>query len=133
MPYRNESGLFGALEAELRKAKDPVDCATLFDRTSIKAHAESVNRVSDYLGNLWRKGLVLRLPAPRSEGTKARWLYVWKDKGPRKKPPMPELSEAIEYNDTVNTLINRPNMQISEEGDAVVITLQYITITIKQN
>jgi hypothetical protein len=132
MNARNEHGLFGALETELRKAKEPLDCATLFEAASVREHANTVNRVSDYLGNLWRKGLVLRLPAPRLEGTRARWLYVWKDKGPKKKPPV-DMTKAIAFDERVDSLLNRPGMQITEEGDTVVITLPAITITIKQN
>lgn len=132
MSTRNEQGLFGALERELRKATEPLDCATLFDRPEVRKHAATVNRVSDYLGNLWRKNKVLRIPAPNLEGTRARWLYIWKDKGPPKKPEI-DLSKAIEYSEQLDQVMNRPNMQITEEGDTVVITLAAITITIKQN
>ena len=132
MNIRNEQGLFGALETKLRKAKEPLDCATLFDLGAVREHAATINRVSDYLGNLWRKGLVLRLPAPRLEGTRARWLYIWKNKGPAKKTT-PDLDQAIEFSPVVANVLNRPNMEITEEGDTVVITLSSITITIKQN
>lgn len=131
MNIRNEEGLFGALEAELRKAKDPVDCATLFDRPSVRQHAKTINRVSDYLGNLWRKGKVLRLPAPRLEGTRARWLYIWKDKGPPKKAPV-DMDKAIEFNQTVHSVLSRPKLEITEEGDSIVLTLPQLTITIKR-
>lgn len=130
MNTRNEQGLFGALERELRKAKEPLDCATLFEVTAVREHAETVNRVSDYLGNLWRKGLVLRLPAPKLEGTRARWLYIWKDKGAKKKP-LPDLSQAVEFAD-VESIFSRPNLEVTEEGDTIVLTLPSITITIKQ-
>lgn len=76
MGLRAEDGLFGALETELKKAKEPLDCVALFEKSSIRAHEATANRVSDYLGNMWRKGLVLRLPAPRLEGARSRWLYV---------------------------------------------------------
>ena len=130
MTTRSEEGLYGALETELKKAKEPLDCATLFDRPSVRQHAATVNRVSDYLGNLWRKGVVLRLPAPRLEGTRARWLYMWRG---RPKPEMPDLSQAIAFDEHVEHVLQRPNMEITEEGDTVVITLAAITITIKQN
>jgi len=131
MNLRNEQGLYGALERELKKAKEPLDCATLFESPRVREHAETVNRVSDYLGNMWRKGQVLRLPAPRLENTRARWLYVWKDR-PKTKPVV-DMSQAVEFSETVDALLNRPNMQVTEEGDTVVITLPSITITIKQN
>ena len=132
MNGRNESGLFGALETVLRKADDPLDCATLYDLPEIRAHAESINRVSDYLGNMWRKGLVLRLPAPRLEGTRARWLYIWKNKGPVVKSVI-DVTEAQAYSPDVMKMLAHVNMEVTEEGDTVVITLPAITITIKQN
>ena len=132
MNARNEQGLFGALERELRKAKDPIDCVTLFEKPSIREHAATANRVADYLGNMWRKGRVLRLPAPRLADTRSRWLYMWKDKGPAKKPVV-DLSTAIEFDANVDNVINRPNMSVTEEGDTVVITLREITIRIEKN
>lgn len=132
MNLRNEHGLFGALETELRKAKEPLDCATLFDKESVRQHAETVNRVSDYLGHMWRKGLALRLPAPRLEGTRARWLYVWKNKGPVSKT-VPDMSKAIEFHPTVDAMLSRPGLDITEEDGMVVITLPSITITIRRN
>ena len=132
MNLRNEHGLFGALETELRKAKEPLDCATLFDKESVRRHAETVNRVSDYLGHMWRKGLALRLPAPRLEGTRARWLYVWKNKGPVSKT-VPDMSKAIEFHPTVDAMLSRPGLDITEEDGMVVITLPSITITIRRN
>jgi hypothetical protein len=128
MGLRGEDGLFGALEAELKKAKQPMDCNELFDKASIRAHAANANRVSDYLGNMWRKGLVLRLPAPKGDGTRARWLYVWKNRPP---PPRPTIEDAKAY-EAVKSLFSKPNIEISEEGDVVTITLPSWSITIRQ-
>lgn len=131
MNSRNEEGLFGALEKELRKAKEPLDCVTLFEVGAVREHAETANRVSDYLGNLWRKGLVQRLPAPRIDGTRARWLYIWKDKGPKKKPPV-DLSQAISFDEHVESIFTRPGLEVTEEGGTIVLTMKHVTITIKQ-
>lgn len=115
MPARGEDGLFGALEAELKKAKESLDCAALFDRPSIKAHAVSVNRVSDYLGHLWRKGKVLRLPSPKDDRIRARWMYVWR---PQQPTPRPTAEEAVAEAEqlSVNKLLSRPNIEITEGG-----------------
>lgn len=129
---KSEEGLYDALEHELRKSKEPLDCATLFDLPTVREHAQTVNRVSDYLGNLWRKGKVLRLPAPRLDNTRARWLYMWKPASQAKKHVV-DMTEAVEYNRTVSELLNRPNLSISEEGNVVVLTTPHLTITIKQN
>lgn len=136
MKSRSEEGLYGALESALQVAKEPLDCTTLFKIPSVCEHAPTVNRVSDYLGNLWRKGVVLRIPAPRLEGTRAQWLYAWKDKGiakgQAKKKPW-DLRKAIPYHPGVEAVLNRPTMEITEEDGTVVLTLPSILITIKPN
>lgn len=119
----NEDGLFPALEAVLKVAKEPLDCQALYDMPEIKKHAASVNRVSDYLGGLWRKGLVVRLPAPKSENSRARWMYEWKGhRGPA--------LYGMEY--TPKILADRPTVLITEEGSVITIELPNLVIAIKQ-
>lgn len=129
MSVRGQDGLFGALEVELKRAKEPLDCAALFERSAVREHASSVNRVSDYLGHMWRKGQVLRLPAPKSDSTRSRWLYVWKPQAPTKKPT---IDEALAMATTGKMLFSKPNIEITEEGNSVVITLPNWSITIKK-
>ena len=120
----NETGLFPALEKALKAATQPLDCQALYDMPEIKAHAASVNRVSDYLGGLWRKGVVVRLPAPKSENNRSRWLYEWKgNRGPK-------LHDAIEY--TPRILADRPTVLITEEGNVITIEMPHLIISIRQ-
>lgn len=130
MNARNAEGLYGALEEALRKSKEPLECATLFDMPSVREHAETVNRVSDYLGNMWRKGQVLRLPAPKLDGTRARWMYMMKPVVKIK--PVIDMAKAVEFNPRVGALVTRPHLEITEEGNAIVITMRNLSITIKQ-
>lgn len=126
---KTEHGLFDVLEDELKKASQPLDCQTLFDRTAVRKHAASVNRVSDYLGHMWRKGLVTRLPSPRIEGTRARWMYMWKG---REAPVLPTVEDAVPpYAGSGRLLVDRPEVKISEDGGKIVIDLPQITLTIK--
>lgn len=119
----NENGLFPALEAALKAASEPLDCQALFDIPEIKAHAASVNRVSDYLGGLWRKGLVVRLPAPKDSNSRSRWMYEWKgSKGPR--------LHAVEYAPRI--LADRPSVLITEEGSVITVELPNLIISIRQ-
>lgn len=68
----SENGLFQALEKVLRETGEAMDCNQLYDMDSIREHAASPNRVSDYLGGLWRKGLVVRLPNEGDGKSRAR-------------------------------------------------------------
>lgn len=123
----NENGLFPALEAALQAATEPLDCQALYDMTEIKKHAASVNRVSDYLGGMWRKGQVVRLPAPKGDNSRSRWMYVWK--GPKGPKLHAKLDEAIEY--TPRVLADRPSVLITEQGSTITVELPNLVIVIK--
>lgn len=125
---RTEEGLYQALEAELKKSAQPLDCVALYEKATIRAHAATVNRVSDYLGNMWRKGKLVRLPAPGGEGSNARWLYAWKK---RPKTELPSMEQAVDYLDK-HMILQRPSVEISESGGNIRIDLPNLTITIKQ-
>ena len=119
----NPDGLFPVLEAALKAASEPLDCQTLYDMPEVQQHAASVNRVSDYLGNLWRKGIVVRLPAPKTVNSRARWMYEWKgSKGPR--------LHAQEYAPRV--LADRPTCLITEEGNVITMEFPHLIISIRQ-
>ena len=125
----NETGLFSALEAALKNATEPLDCQALYDMPTIKEHAASVNRVSDYLGGMWRKGQVVRLHAPRVGDSRSRWMYQWK--GPKTSYTGPDLLkiEGIEY--TPKVIADRPSVLITEEGSTITIQLPALVIVIK--
>lgn len=118
----SEKGLFNALEKILRTTGEPLDCNQLFDMPEVREHAATANRVSDYLGNLWRKGLVKRLPSAGTGSSRARWCYQWKDSVPP--------GVGIDYTPTL--LVDRPNVIISEEGQSILIVMPHLSITIKQ-
>jgi hypothetical protein len=131
MNQRSEEGLFDVLEKELRASDEPLDCVELYNKSmAVREHASSPNRVSDYLGNMWRKGLLVRLPAPRGDGTKSRWLYAWKNKGPKKvvKPP---IEEGFEYDKRLNAMLNKAGVSIEEDGRRIIITTEFATITVQ--
>lgn len=125
---KTEDGLYEALEAELKKAAEPMDCVMLFDKPGVKKFAQTVGRVSDYLGNMWRRGDVVRLPAPRLENSRSRWMYMWKGRRPA---PLPTPDAAVEF-DAKKVLLQRPTIEISESGKNLVIETPGYIITIKQ-
>jgi len=118
-----ESGLFPALEKALQAATEPLDCNDLYQMPAIKKRAASVSRVSDYLGNLWRKGRVLRVPARDLDDGRSRWRYQWK--GERASAP-----DSVAYGPKV--LAERPSLLITEDGNVVTIELPSLVISIRQ-
>lgn len=124
-----ENGLYNAIEKVLREKGTAMDCVELFDLPEIRRYAASANRVSDYLGSLWRKGLCTRLPSPSSYNSRAKWMYKWKDKPDDPKViPGPPI-EGLEY--APKLLVDRPLLQITEEGHTIQLTTPHLTILIK--
>ena len=121
----NETGLFSALEKVLRASSEPMDCQRLYDLPEIREHAASANRVSDYLGGLWRKGLVMRLPAAKDDNSRARWAYAWK-KDPR---VTAGAQQGVEF--APRLIADRPSILITENGNTITIELPHLFIVIK--
>lgn len=129
MPKRAQ-GLYVVLEKRLKAAKQPLTCVELWDFQDVKDHAESSNRVSDYLGHLWRKGLARRIPAPKTRNNEARYAYTWNwgnevslSSGTKLRNPPTE--------EEVVTIFKRTDVEITERGKAIVITLPKMIITIR--
>lgn len=129
MTFEGHNELYPALEAALKEATDPLDCNQLFDMPHIRAVAPSVNRVSDYLSVLYRKGLVSRVPAtPDSNGrSRTRWAYMWRKKD---LPDWREPAQAQVYKP--KTIADRPSLYISEDGEFINIELPGFSVTIKK-
>jgi hypothetical protein len=131
----NENGLYGAIEKVLRATDGPLDCHALYDMPTIREHAASANRVSDYLGGLWRKGLVLRLPTSSTdEASRSRWAYEWKKDTRRTANPDDVLFESakevgVEYNHRI--IADRPSVLITEKGSTITIELPNLILMIK--
>ncbi len=131
MSFRNQLGIYHVLRTHLEASPYPLTCVDLFDFEDVKRYAPDSNRVSDYLGHLFRRGLVSRYPAPRTENSAARFAYLWKNSkadSPQQRTPAPRLSvvRAAE----VQPL--RSNMKVVENTDgSVTIELSNLVITVK--
>jgi len=124
-----ESGLYSALEKVLREKGTAMDCVELFDIPEVRDHAASANRVSDYLGSLWRKGLCTRIPSPGGDKSRAKWMYQWKARADDSKVIPGPVIPGMEY--APKLLIDRPLLQITEEGHTIQLTTPHLTILIK--
>lgn len=128
MTIEGHNDLFPAIEAALRAATEPLDCHQLFDMPQIRAAAPNVNRVSDYLGVLFRKGFATRVANEgRDSNSRARWAYLWKDK------ELPEWKKPREVNEyRPKVILDKPNIYINEDGDYINIEMPELSITIRK-
>lgn len=118
MPIQNEDGLYAALAQALKAHKKPMDCHELYDLPNVRKHAQSANRVSDYLGNMWRKGQLTRTPSGGE--SRARWVYQWRVGNPETSAPARG----------AQVLVARPKLNITETADTITISLPDFDITI---
>lgn len=136
MRMRQTFGIYNVLENILKKSEAPMTCVDLFDNPDVKKFADAVPQVSDYLGHMYRRGLLGREPAPKTMGSQARWGYFWKNRSeiivPKTVHPeeiqVPAMS-AIHA--TPRSVLSKPNIEISDNGGTVVIDLPELTITIR--
>jgi hypothetical protein len=127
MTPEGHNELMPAIEAVLKEATDPMDCIQLFEVPAIKAIAPSANRVSDYLGVMFRKGILSRV-AGSTTNSKARWAYVYRHKqNPTWK--IPKDKELLEFRPKAT--VDRPDLYIAENGEYINIELPGFSITIK--
>jgi hypothetical protein len=62
----SETGLYLAIEKHLKASKEPLTCVELFEFNDVRSAAETVNKVSDALGHLWRRKFIERRVTPKS-------------------------------------------------------------------
>lgn len=129
MSFRNAFGIYHVLKQHLENATDPQTCVDLFDHQDVKQFAEDANRVSDYLGHMFRRGLLTRTAAPRTDSSAARYAYLWKNakaEAPKQRNVQPRLEIVQEGRRTKN------EVQITEHPDgSISVELSAVTITIK--
>jgi hypothetical protein len=125
MSIKSEKDIYRILEEQLRAADQPLTCNDLWDASAElrqEAKEEGPNGVSDKLGFMWRKGLLVRYPAPRTSTSFARYAYTWKPE---------DESNVVPIKGPDKPLVAKRNIEVSETKDGVVIELDNVTITVK--
>lgn len=138
MSFRNAFGIYQVIEQLLKASDRPLTCVDLFDSPEVKRYADDANRVSDYLGHLYRRQLLKRFPAPKDGSSMARYAYMWKDPklgSPAQRHVQPRLFVAkpqqSHNGDQQHTVLSRPNIEITDGGGVVTIELPNAVLTIR--
>ena len=135
--------LYQAIEARLKAATQPLSCVDLFDFPEIRKLAPDVNKVSDALGNLWRRNYLGRETAPKILGSQARYAYFWREPKRQKVLHPAELQalqarafdarpSSVEVDSpTQKTVLSRPSSEITDDGRVILIDLPQLQISIR--
>jgi hypothetical protein len=140
MRIRDSHGIYHVLETLLRDSKTPLTCVDLYDDATVRQFSESVSRTSDYLGHMFRRGILGRTPAPKSTNSQARWAYFLKDEA-RPKAGVQVLATQIKSVSAAPTpaatvgvprsLLKKPSIEITEDGGVITIDLPQLTVSIR--
>lgn len=122
---KSERDIYQVLEEVLKSSDHTLTCNDIWDMDGRVRDLEQEggpNAISNYLGFMWRKGIVIRYPAPRTSTSFARYAYSWKRE--EEKPPI-----AIQAPSA--PIWSKTNLQIKETRDGVQIDIANVSITIK--
>jgi len=126
---KSEAAIYQILEELLRAAgSNPQTCADLFDDPRVKELAPNTNRVSDYLGHMWRRGLVQRWYASKDTAQRSRYAYTWLEQA----PAAPEPVERLTVVPKLKPVPEKPNITVTEDEGSVTLDFKEFTITVKR-
>lgn len=145
-------GIYHVLEHLIKASHKPLTSVEVHDHPEVReivgTGQEGVDKVSDYLGHMYRRNLLARVPS-RGIGM-AKWAYYWRDPKvgsaavPVQRVAQPRLvvrkfedgaaanhvAEMAELQKNNGVVFEKPSVKISEEGRNIVIDLPRLRITI---
>ena len=125
---KSEAEIYRVLENLLRAAGDkPQTCVDLFAASEVRNLVESPNRVSDYLGHMWRRGLVQRWYAPKDTAQRSRYAYTWMAEVEQEPVPIPNNVSLL-----TTVQAKKPNVTITEGDAEIVLDFKEFTITVRR-
>lgn len=132
MTIKSERPIYQLVSDHLEKVTEPVTCATLMENPAIRKEAVSeyggptrdvqlaTNKLSDLLGFMWRRGLLTRYPAPRTETSFAKYAYT-----------MAEVKEVEAKEIPPPARLTKHGVIITEHAEGIEIELDKMTIFIR--
>lgn len=121
MVIKSEFGIYRVLEKLLKETDVPLTCVDLFEKAEVRKYAADANKVSDYLGHMWRRGLLQRYHAAKTSTSLARYAYTWKT-------AQDESDEAVPIAVPKGA---HPRVEITQEGDVLVLKHGKLVITVR--
>lgn len=126
MAIKSEALIYKIIEEHLKRAGNrPLSCVDLWEHTDVRMNAKSSEKVSDYLGLMWRRGLLQRWTSPATETSRARFSYTWKEGDPSPVQIDPPVLSGVKSN------YKQANVTITEDGPRLVLDFEHFTMIIQ--
>jgi hypothetical protein len=123
---KSEALIYKILERHLKESKHPLSCSDLWEHLDVRENARSAEKVSDYLGLMWRRGMLQRWNTPLTSTAKSRYAYSWHEEEHKQEPapslPTPRL---------VGNARRKAEVTITEEEDRIILDFDKFTMIIQ--
>lgn len=132
MGIQSPNEIYSLTEKHLRSAHRPMTCTELMEFDDVRTAATeeygqdvqlATNKLSDVLGFMWRRDVLLRHPAPRGSSGKARYAYSGPTDKPDVAPPLPPPSSLKK---------KKPVFTITESDTDVTIEFDNVTLIVRR-
>lgn len=119
MAIKSDAAIYKIIEEHIKSSTEPLTCTTLWDFDDVKQHSRSAEKVSDFLGLMWRRGLLQRWSVSNTNTDRARYAYTWNE------------TEETEPAPVENATARRPTVRITEHENGVSLDFDKFTIFIQ--
>lgn len=126
MAIKSEALIYKILERHIKESDQPVSCSDLWERLDVRENAKSPEKVSDFLGLMWRKGLLQRWNTPLTSTSRSRYAYSWHDDKEESPTPLDKSAPRL-----VNSTRRKSTVTITEIDDRVILDFDHFTMTIQ--
>jgi hypothetical protein len=129
MAIKSEALIYKIIEEKLKTSESPLTCSDLWDFVEVKKNAKSAEKVSDFLGLMWRRGLIQRWSVPLNSTSKSRFGYTWANTDSTKIEALPSPSE--QRLSVVKNTYKKSNVTVTEDGNRLILDFDHFTMTIQ--
>ena len=123
MAIKSDAPIYGVIEQYLKDSDGPLTCNALWDFADVKANAASADKVSDFLGLMWRRNLIQRWSVPKTSTDRARFAYSWMTESDNKTHQKVANLVRAEY--------STDNITITEDNGRIIIDFPKFTLTVQ--
>lgn len=128
MAIKSDAEIYKILERHLKESKEPLSSSELWGFDDVRANARSAEKVSDYLGLMWRRGMLQRWNTPKTSMSRSLYAYSFKDpEDAHTHTPVVELKPLS----AVPQTYKKSSVVITEEENRIVLDFDKFTMTIQ--
>lgn len=125
MAIKSDAEIYRIIEAHIKASSEPLTCVALWEHNDVREHARSPEKVSDFLGLMWRRNLLQRWSAPKTSTDRSRYAYSWVEDTEANKP------KKVDVMSLVDTRHKKSNVTVTEDGNRIILDFDKFTLIVQ--